>query len=290
MYEGRTRGKRVKYTYSDDEDIFYSDSTNRRSARNTGANTPAESGPVTTASGRQIRAPPRMIDGDESAAASVQGDFSEPDQEGSVGPSGRPRRSAAAGSANGWEETNGYSPGRRGSMDSEEGATEADFGDDEEDAHVPEESEEEEDEFDADEAMVDEDIEDDPKSLVVKLGVTPPKLRTALSPIDSVPNALPTPDLEEKKPAVEDAAPAPTEVIMKDTPAPEVHPEPQPEAQTENKTEAPAGTQPEQKSEQPAAAAVPASPSLGSGPLAFRGSPEKKHAQPAAFADIMNAP
>ncbi|KAE8382057.1 hypothetical protein BDV26DRAFT_278275 [Aspergillus bertholletiae] len=58
LYEGRTRGKKLKYTYSDDEDIF-SDGlpSTRRSTRNTsGISSPAEPvGPRFTASGRQIR-------------------------------------------------------------------------------------------------------------------------------------------------------------------------------------------------------------------------------------------
>ncbi|THW69552.1 hypothetical protein D6D19_08311 [Aureobasidium pullulans] len=54
LYEGRTRGKRIRYTYSDNEDE--SDATgSRRSTRHSGNNTPAESGPVVTASGRQVR-------------------------------------------------------------------------------------------------------------------------------------------------------------------------------------------------------------------------------------------
>lgn len=183
MYEGRTRGKRIKYTYSDDEDMTFSDSTTRRSARNTGTNTPAETGPVTTSSGRQIRAPTRL-NVDESAPGSVQGDMSEPDVENSFGPTGRPRRAAApAHTSNGWPDTSKGSR-RNNQDDSDDDGTEAEFGDDEEDidVHVPEESEEEEDEFDEDEAMVDDDLQDEPQSLMVKLSVTPPKLRTVLSP------------------------------------------------------------------------------------------------------------
>lgn len=56
MYEGRTRGKRMKYTYSDEEDDIYSDTTSRRSTRNTGTHTPAEpAAPTVTQSGRQVR-------------------------------------------------------------------------------------------------------------------------------------------------------------------------------------------------------------------------------------------
>ena len=56
MYEGRTRGKRIKYTFSDEEDA--SDSVDaRRSTRQSGISTPAEpAGPTFTASGRQVRA------------------------------------------------------------------------------------------------------------------------------------------------------------------------------------------------------------------------------------------
>lgn len=53
LYEGRTRGKRIRYTYSDDEDAG---SDVRRSERQSGISTPAEpSGPTFTASGRQVR-------------------------------------------------------------------------------------------------------------------------------------------------------------------------------------------------------------------------------------------
>jgi len=63
MYEGRTRGKRMRYTYDDDEDhdIFDSDATStRRSTRNVSSrNTPMDTGPTYTASGRPSRQPRR---------------------------------------------------------------------------------------------------------------------------------------------------------------------------------------------------------------------------------------
>lgn len=58
MYEGRTRGKKLKYTYSDDEDVFFDDQpSTRRSTRNAApTEAPTESRrPRFTASGRQIR-------------------------------------------------------------------------------------------------------------------------------------------------------------------------------------------------------------------------------------------
>ncbi|RDA92211.1 hypothetical protein CP533_5715 [Ophiocordyceps camponoti-saundersi (nom. inval.)] len=179
LYEGRTRGKRMKYTFSDDEDAPNSDSTaNRRSARNTGANTPAETGPVTTSSGRQVRAPPRLnMDLGASAPPSVQSEVSEHDGESAAAPGGRPKRSAAAKhAANGWGGSGPHG-------DSDEDGSEVEFGDDEDDvdAHIPEESEDD-DEFDEDEIIVEDEADIQPRSLVVKLSLATPKLRTALAP------------------------------------------------------------------------------------------------------------
>jgi hypothetical protein len=182
MYEGRTRGKRMKYTYSDDEDIFGSDSTNRRSARNTGTTTPAETGPVTTSSGRQIRAPPRLNAAVDSRSGSVQDEASE--NEGSTGPTGRPRRAAATNrGANGW--TGSEAASSRKARDDSDEESQAEFGDDEYDVeeHVPGESEEEE-EFDEDEVMADDDLDVTSSSLIVKLSVAPSKLGDAVQPND----------------------------------------------------------------------------------------------------------
>ncbi|CAK7272433.1 hypothetical protein SEPCBS57363_005127 [Sporothrix epigloea] len=157
LYEGRTRGKRIKYTYSDDED-FYADSTDqRRSARNTGTHTPAEA--VTTASGRQIRAPSRLdgslnatandsdLDADNEATTGGE------EQEPSFGPTGRPRRSAAANhSTNGWSSKQSlekeYDEYDSQAEESEEEGSEPEMDDKEEatDAHVPDDEEDEDDE------------------------------------------------------------------------------------------------------------------------------------------------
>lgn len=192
MYEGRTRGKRIKYTYSDDED-FYSDSTTRRSTRNTGTHTPAEpTGPVTTASGRQVKAPSRMtVDASNNIVTTSPNQESEDarSKEPSVGPGGRPRRSAAVNhGTNGWtssstKKTKGYNS-MDDEMDEDEDDSEPDLGDDEEDDHIPdaeseedEEEEEEEgegdDEFDEDEVMADEDLDNESESMVVKLKYSP---------------------------------------------------------------------------------------------------------------------
>ncbi|KYK57846.1 hypothetical protein DCS_04859 [Drechmeria coniospora] len=280
LYEGRTRGKRMKYTYSDDEDIF-SDSTGyRRSARNTGASTPAESGPVMTSSGRQVRAPPRlnMVAGD-GGPAQPQADGSEFDQEPSTGPSARPRRAAATAAANGNANGHGASRSRHLSADSDADESEAEFGDDEEEeAHVPEESEDE-DEYDEDEVMEDDDLVDQPQSLVVKLSVTSPKLRTVLAPIDRSPNMLPTLEAQDFK--VNGSTPSGREVDMQDAPiqdsisvASESARKP-PSQVTGEDRQAPSAPS-EDRAGEPSlngAAMLPVAP------LAFRGSPEKPYGQ-----------
>lgn len=58
LYEGRTRGKRMRYTFSDEEEEEEDSDgiSTRRSTRNTGASTPADpSKPTVTASGRHVR-------------------------------------------------------------------------------------------------------------------------------------------------------------------------------------------------------------------------------------------
>ncbi|KPM36833.1 hypothetical protein AK830_g9732 [Neonectria ditissima] len=266
MYEGRTRGKKMKYTYSDDEDEIYSDSTNRRSTRNTGANSPVESGPVTTSSGRQIRAPTRLNAATGSSApGSVQGDTSEPEKDSSVGPTGRPRRSAALNhGTTGWPATSTRS---RRNTDESEDESEAGFGDDEEDVeeHVPEEYEDEE-EIDDDEAMADDDLDDQQQRLVVKLSVIPPQLKRVMVPNPEA-GKLPSPSgsqqSNEKHASLVEMRDASTEASIKNTADAEVGLKiGSPTAQNQHS--------PEQKAETLKILATP---------LAFRGSPEKPHAK-----------
>lgn len=183
----------MKYTFSEDEDEGddYSDTASyaRRSARNTGTNTPAE-GPTITQSGRQVRsrhggmygetltsetqtteAPPGGFDG--------AGDY--PDEDADIVGS-RPRRAAAVNhgqngySAKGGRHIEGYNS--VDDMDDEEDASEQDYGDDEEDGDVSLASDVEEPDDISEE---DEDMEDElldealpKKKLVVKLPVKTP--------------------------------------------------------------------------------------------------------------------
>lgn len=158
LYEGRTRGKKLKYTYSDDEDIFSDEPTTRRSARNvSGATTPGEpSGPVFTASGRQVRARAGGMYGE--SMLSGQRDGAEEDQEDN-GEAPQPR---TRGQANGY--ANNYVDG----MSDESDAASSWKGDDE----SPNENENEN-EFEGDdeeEASEDEASDDGQQhSLVVHL-------------------------------------------------------------------------------------------------------------------------
>lgn len=133
LYEGRTRGKKLKYTYSDDEDIF-SDDGPRRSTRNaSGTATPAEpAGPRFTASGRQIRSRAGGLYG-ASLLTGQRDDEAEDEED-----TGRPQRSRTT-RANGYagydveDESEAQSSGNewQGGDDDEENDFE---GDDEEEA------------------------------------------------------------------------------------------------------------------------------------------------------------
>jgi hypothetical protein len=166
----------------------------------------------------------------------------------------------------GWAENNKGS--RHNASDDSDDESEADFGDDEEDVdeHVPEESEDEDD-FDEDEAMMGDDLEEKNRSLVVKLSVTPPKLRNVLGPNSQAGNKLPTPSSD--KGGEEHRLGESPLIEMPDAP----------EATSSKEAQAAAQQSPtlnanfaERNNTSPAA--------LHATSLAFRGSPEKTHAQP----------
>ncbi|CZT50241.1 uncharacterized protein RSE6_11186 [Rhynchosporium secalis] len=186
MYEGRTRGKRMKYTYSDEEEDMYSDSTNaRRSTRNTGTHTPAEpSGPTITQSGRQVKLRQggtygeTMLSGQAHGVAvgGYDGASDEPSHDEDAG--GRPPRRAAAISGQASKSRSGrhiegYNDVDEMTSDDEGDASEQDYGDDEEeDDNVPLESDVDDQDEQSDE---DEEMEDvEKKKLIVKLTVKTP--------------------------------------------------------------------------------------------------------------------
>jgi hypothetical protein len=187
----------MKYTYSDEEDDIYSDSTtNRRSTRNTGTHTPAEqSGPTITQSGRQVKSRQGGAYGESIlsethapalSAGGFDGTSEEPEGDGS---GGRPRRAAAAAATNGWaakggRHIEGYNDVDEMTSDEEGDASEQDYGDDEEeDDHISlgSDVDDPDDLTDEDERL---DEAGEKKKLIVKLPVkTPtPEKKTTVKP------------------------------------------------------------------------------------------------------------
>ncbi|SPO02843.1 uncharacterized protein DNG_05519 [Cephalotrichum gorgonifer] len=259
LYEGRTRGKRVKYTYSDDEDDVFGDSGLRRSTRNTGTSTPADpTSQVTTMSGRQVRPPTRLNPDGESTSGSVQGDVSDTNskQGDLVGSNGRARRAAARNhSANGWADRSGDSMEED---DEDDEASEADYGGDEGDGdHVPDESNDDDDDDDlVEEELLKEDLDvQDDKSFVVKLAVDSSRLKGL------APGGLPSPVNDSKDAGVSldlHMKDAPVEGEALDIPR-QLTPEPTVKADSE------------ENGSRTTTAGITATS------LAFRGSPEKSH-------------
>lgn len=173
----------MRYTYDEDEEDDYdttgfSDATsNRRSARQSGRNTPADVGPQYTASGRQVR--PRQggeygasllsnqVDGSDELAPDYSGDREASDSE-------QPVRGGARATRAGRASTNGEKKRKRVVDDDDEGSLddasdEAPSGEewdsqanDDEDDAMP-------DADDESDGLDDEEEEGEPKSLVITL-------------------------------------------------------------------------------------------------------------------------
>ena len=198
LYEGRTRGKRMRYTYDDDDENFDSDATStRRSARHSARNTPFEAGPTITASGRQVRQP-RTGEYGESllSAPPISTDELAP---GSSDPERRTHsaRPARSGTEDSEEPVRGHGRSTRGAVNGRSNPLKRGYNDidgmsDEDDAQpsgdewdsdkngdgdeeMPDVGDDGDDDMDeADEESEEEDFE--PKSLVVKIKVSPENL------------------------------------------------------------------------------------------------------------------
>ncbi|KAF2490533.1 hypothetical protein BU16DRAFT_531020 [Lophium mytilinum] len=186
LYEGRTRGKRMRYTFSDEEDEDTSDAGSaRRSTRQSGRGTPAApSGPTVTASGRHVRSRLGGVYGESllsgqtttERASPATGEYERSDASEEPHPAhGRSTRAAAnAKPANGRSKIRKHIEGYNSidEIDDEDDASssggEWDGGDEEDEVDRMDVDEED------DTASSEEDIEDDaePKprsSLIVKL-------------------------------------------------------------------------------------------------------------------------
>lgn len=102
LYEGRTRGKRIRYTFSDEEEGASDAPGTRRSSRQSGVPTPVEPpGPTFTASGRQVRSRVRGLYGESIPKGQQNTETSNVNEnpapvagEGDLAPSSRTRQSA----------------------------------------------------------------------------------------------------------------------------------------------------------------------------------------------------
>lgn len=188
LYEGRTRGKKIRYTFSSDDEG--SDTTsNRRSTRQSGISTPAEpEGPTFTASGRQVKSRhggtygETMLSGRNPEPTATPPNGTEPSVEDGVEAgqtNGRPRRSALrqeiAVQTRGGDHIEGYNSVDE--MDDEEDAASSGADDYAGDDDGDDEVDMKDDEPEIDEEMSDEDGDeidgDEPaspdRSLVVQL-------------------------------------------------------------------------------------------------------------------------
>nr|POE65278.1 hypothetical protein CFP56_34945 [Quercus suber] len=185
LYEGRTRGKRARYTFEDDDD-FDSDATStRRSTRHSERETPIESGPEYTASGRQVKKPRTGGYGESLLSNAMSVDELAPeyddvrarsDESEPVRPSGRATRNAANGRAGGQHRKHIEGHNNIDAMSAEEeSADEWNSGkEDDVDDDMPTDGDANEDEDleDSEDEPVDEE-EGEPQSLLLKLKVSP---------------------------------------------------------------------------------------------------------------------
>ncbi|KAJ5906551.1 uncharacterized protein N7473_003467 [Penicillium subrubescens] len=157
LYEGRTRGKKLKYTYDDEEDIFSDDQPTRRSARNSSGVTAAEpSRPRFTASGRQVRSRAGGAYGE--SLLSGQREDSEYEEEDDT----RPQRSRTSTHPNGYSGYGDEDLDDESEARSNDSGNEWDGGDEEENDF---EGDDEGDDASGDESIVN----GEPRSLVVQL-------------------------------------------------------------------------------------------------------------------------
>ncbi|KAK5167378.1 uncharacterized protein LTR77_007077 [Saxophila tyrrhenica] len=193
LYEGRTRGKRMRYTYDDDEAGDSDATSTRRSARQSTRNTPFEAGPTMTSSGRQIRQPRTGTYGESLLGAppmstdELTPGYSDPEQVMSRGRTGRSTRSGTEDSEQPVGRgrptrsgVNGISNPRKRAYNDIDGLSDEDdaepSGDewdsdknDEGDENMPDVGDADDDMSDA----VDDESADEERSLVVKLRVSP---------------------------------------------------------------------------------------------------------------------
>ena len=201
LYEGRTRGKRLRYTYDDDDDMVFggdSDATStRRSTRNqtSARNTPFEAGPTYTASGRQINKPKTGEYGEPLLRSALENATDELAPEYEDGPTGtdldsEPLPNGRATRAAGRSAMNGVNSRKRKHVidddeDDMDDMSEDEAGNGGEDGWDSDRNAEEDTEMpDADDEES-EDEDEEPQSLVVKLKVSPKSAKNGSNTSDA---------------------------------------------------------------------------------------------------------
>jgi hypothetical protein len=172
IYEGRTRGKRMRYTYDEDEEDASDAGSGRLSGRQQSARSNSlEAGPTMTASGRQIRKP-RTGDYGEGL---LSGNAHDTNGDGDEDSNARTRRSGR-GATNGEHQINGAGPTYGNEAASgDEWDSDKDDGDDDQ---MPDADDDKEFHADAEDEDDDDELPDDEEgrpeelsSLVVKLRI-----------------------------------------------------------------------------------------------------------------------
>ncbi|KAI4834459.1 hypothetical protein E4T44_08790, partial [Aureobasidium sp. EXF-8845] len=218
LYEGRTRGKRIRYTYSDNEDE--SDATgSRRSTRHSGHSTPADSGPVVTASGRQVRPARTGIYGE----SLLSGQAETPDYAASETSrtSGRATRNSTRLSPLNEDrkrKSRGYNYDDSDEEDAPSSGNEWDGGDDDDNEEDDVDMADGDDEDDMD---LDQDVK---RSLIIKLKVGKPQQRVKTEPTPTEEKPPPTTDRSRVSVARQDLENLSTNDQTAPAPAAESHP------------------------------------------------------------------
>ncbi|KAF1831208.1 hypothetical protein BDW02DRAFT_572258 [Decorospora gaudefroyi] len=210
LYEGRTRGKRQRYTFDDDDDFDSDNLSVRRSGRQSGRDTPAApSGPTVTASGRQVRSRATGLYGETlhsgqvtDRASPATGEYVRSDVSEEPPQPGRGRSTRAS--------NRGTAKVRTLDSEDEEDATSWDGGDEEDEAPEQmdmDDDEEEEEDVGAEEA--DEDQDEAPQSLMVTLRYGRKEREASPLPngVHDAQSSLPKPELtpHQQQPSPADA-------------------------------------------------------------------------------------
>jgi hypothetical protein len=214
LYEGRTRGKRLRYTYSDEEEADASELSEsmlgtRRSARQSGLATPADpSRPTVTASGRHVRSRMGGLYGESLLSGQSTGTRGSPATENyehsNASEEPRATRGGRVSNSNGLPKQRKHIEGYNSvdEMDDEDDASssggEWDGGDEDEPDIVFAADDSDDDE---DSEMSSGDDESEPMSLVVTLRYSKPSSGGTKLPIPSPQVDVPLPSVEEARSA-----------------------------------------------------------------------------------------